>query len=223
MMEEQFRVVEIFQSINGEGTRAGQLAVFVRFQGCNLSCSYCDTAWANQADAPVTQMTAEQIYQAVKETGIRNVTLTGGEPLLQKGIKQLLLLLSEDETLSVEIETNGSVDLKPFAQMENRPLFTMDYKLPGSGMEARMRIENFEYLSEKDTVKFVTGTKDLERIRQIIEEFSLVERCQVILSPVFGEIEPVELVEFLLKYKYNHVRMQLQLHKLIWDSQARGV
>ena len=157
----KFKVVEIFESINGEGTRAGQLAVFVRFQGCNLSCSYCDTAWANTVDAEFTWMTETEIYDRIKRTEIKNVTLTGGEPLLREGIGSLLEILTADEELSVEIETNGSVSLKDFAKLKNRPVFTMDYKLPGSGMENKMCVDNFSLLAPQDTVKFVAERNDL--------------------------------------------------------------
>ena len=101
-----YRVAELFSSINGEGTRAGQLAVFVRFQGCNLACAFCDTKWANEADAPCREMTAEEIVQEIRRTGIVNVTLTGGEPLLQTGIGELLERLGREPDLRVEIETN---------------------------------------------------------------------------------------------------------------------
>ena len=107
-----YNVVEKFVSINGESKFAGQLAVFIRFRGCNLNCVYCDTKWANTADAPAEQMTKEEIYDYIKSTGVRNVTLTGGEPLLQKGIQELLEYLAKDKNIRIEIETNGSVDIK---------------------------------------------------------------------------------------------------------------
>jgi 7-carboxy-7-deazaguanine synthase len=107
------KVVEKFVSINGEGTRAGELAVFIRFKGCNLACSYCDTMWANEKDCPFTEMSQEEILDYVKSTGVKNVTLTGGEPLLQEGVDRLIDLLL-DSDLRVEIETNGAVDLRPF-------------------------------------------------------------------------------------------------------------
>ena len=113
-MERTYEVVEHFVSINGEGPLAGQLAVFVRFKGCNLSCLYCDTKWANVPDVPARVMTAEEIHQAIMETGVRNVTLTGGEPLDRPYIAELLEKLAADHLLHVEIETNGSVSLAPF-------------------------------------------------------------------------------------------------------------
>ena len=101
------RVAEKFISINGEGTRAGELAVFIRFQGCNLRCSYCDTMWANEPDCPYEEMSPEEICDYVAGTGITNCTLTGGEPLLQRDMKQLVRLLIDQCGCRVEIETNG--------------------------------------------------------------------------------------------------------------------
>lgn len=219
----KFKVAEIFESINGEGTRAGQTAVFVRFQGCNLSCSYCDTAWANAKDAEFIWMTETEIYDRIKKTGIKNVTLTGGEPLLREGIYSLLKILTGDEELSVEIETNGSISLETFTRLENRPIFTMDYKLPGSGMESRMCTGNFSLLAPQDTVKFVAGREDLGTIKEILEKYPLIGKCHIYISPVFEEIEPAEIVEFLLENRYNGVNLQLQLHKIIWDPEKRGV
>lgn len=219
-----YKVVEKFLSINGEGRRAGQLATFVRFKGCNLNCEYCDTKWANAKDASYTEMSAEEIYQYIKSTGSKNCTLTGGEPLLQENIRELLELLSEDRELRVEIETNGSVDLRPFADIDNPPSFTMDYKLAGSGMEETMFLQNFDILTEKDTVKFVVSSvKDLEKSKDIIEKYNLTKKCGVYLSPVFGKIEPVTMVEFLINNKMNDVNIQLQLHKIIWSPDTKGV
>ena len=220
----KFQVVETFVSINGEGRRAGELAVFIRFLGCNLNCSYCDTRWANESDAKFRWMSEEDIYQYVKETGVRNVTLTGGEPLLRPGMDSLLKKLLGDSRLRVEIETNGSVDLTPFANLPIRPSFTMDYKLAGSGMEDKMNRKNFSLLTSEDTVKFVTGSReDLERSAQIIAEEKLLERTAIYFSPVFGKIEPEEIVNFLIERKLNDVRVQLQLHKFIWDPDKKGV
>lgn len=219
------RVAEKFISINGEGTRAGELAVFVRFAGCNLRCSYCDTMWANEPGCPYEEMSPAQICDYVRSTGIRNVTLTGGEPLLQKDMGELIGLLTTDCGVRVEIETNGAVDLRPFAQIpEGRPSFTMDYKLPSSGCEGQMLTGNFSVLQAQDTVKFVSGSReDLERAAEIIEEYGLLDRCYVYFSPVFGKIEPAEIVEFMLENKLNKARIQIQIHKVIWDPNARGV
>ena len=219
------RVAEKFISINGEGTRAGELAVFVRFTGCNLRCSYCDTMWANEPGCPYEEMSPAQICEYVRSTGIKNVTLTGGEPLLQKDMDKLISLLISECGVRVEIETNGAVDLRPFAELpEGRPLFTMDYKLPSSGYEDRMITENFGVLEAEDTVKFVSGSlADLERAGEIIEKYGLLDRCHVYFSPVFGRIEPVEIVDFMLNKRLNKARIQIQMHKVIWDPNERGV
>ena len=219
-----YKVVEIFESINGEGKKAGQLALFIRFQKCNLNCSYCDTKWANSDDSPYTLMNLEELYKKVVESGIKNVTITGGEPLLQENIEIFLKKLAENPEINIEIETNGSINLKRVGEIKNAPSFTMDYKLPKSNMEKFMDLENFKYLKEKDTVKFVVSNiDDLERAREIIEKYSLVEKCAVYISPVFGKIELSFMVDFMKKYKMNGVNMQLQIHKIIWDPETKGV
>ena len=218
------RVAEKFISINGEGVRAGELAVFVRFQGCNLACHYCDTKWALAKDCPCEEMSPEQIHAYIKSTGIKNVTLTGGEPLLHKDMDWLLAILLADQDLRVEIETNGAVNLRKFCACPGRPVFTMDYKLPSSGYEKSMVLSNFELLSPDDTVKFVSGsTEDLEKAYQIIQEYDLLRKCHVYFSPVFGDIEPVEIVNFMMDHKLNEARLQIQMHKVIWHPDKRGV
>ena len=218
------QVVEKFISINGEGRRCGQLATFIRFAGCNLNCGYCDTAWANDRKVAFDPMTAEEVYAYIKETQVTNVTLTGGEPLLQQDMGELLELLSQDPELYVEIETNGSVLLSKFSDLENPPSFTMDYKLPSSGMERMMALENFDYLTDKDTVKFVSGSMaDLEKARELINKYKLTEKTCIFISPVFGEIELESIVDFMKDNQMNGVNMQVQLHKIIWDPNERGV
>lgn len=219
----KYQVVEIFDSINGEGMRAGELAVFVRMKGCNLRCSYCDTTWAYEEQAPCEILTEEEICERIVAKGIHNVTLTGGEPLLQPQIEVLLARLSET-ALRIEIETNGSVPVSKYRTLENPPSFTFDYKLPGSGMEAHMCLENFQNITPEDTVKFVVSDQsDLLRAEKIMEKYDLPSRCHVILSPVFGRIEPKDIVEVMREHLWNDVRLQLQLHKLIWDPEQRGV
>lgn len=220
---QSYSVAEKFVSINGEGTKAGELAVFLRFCSCNLNCSFCDTRWANSEEAPTEQMTLRQLTDYVKSTGVKNVTLTGGEPLLQENIAQLIIDLGKLGA-AVEIETNGSIPLKDFTALPYRPNFTMDYKLPGSGMEKFMRLENFSYLTATDTVKFVIGDlHDMERALDVIRIFDLAARCFVYLSPVFGKIRSDAIVDFMKEHTLNRVRLQLQLHKYIWDVNQRGV
>ena len=214
-------VVEKFVSINGEGAHAGELAAFIRFKGCNLNCSYCDTSWANQPGAVFKAASVEELSEWVREVNVNNVTLTGGEPLLQTEIGALVEALKD---YRVEIETNGSVSLAGLAESCCRPVFTMDYKLPSSGMEAHMNSANFELLNRHDSVKFVVGSEaDLIRAAEIIEEFSLIGKCHVYFSSVFGKIEPARIVEFMTENNLNGTRIQLQLHKFIWDLEKRGV
>lgn len=219
-----FNVAEKFISINGEGTKAGQLAVFIRFAGCNLNCNYCDTAWANHKNVPAHAMTEFEIYDYVKATGVKNVTLTGGEPLLRTDIDKLLRILSSDKNIHVEIETNGSIDLREFCDISDNISFTVDYKLPGSGMEQYMLLDNFSGRDMHDTVKFVVSSvDDLDKAKEIIEKYSLVEQCNVYISPVFGRIEPSQIVEYMKDNKMNDVTLQLQMHKIIWDPDRKGV
>lgn len=225
-----YQVVEKFVSINGEGQNAGKIAAFIRFAGCNLNCSFCDTKWANEEAVPCTEETAEEIVDYIKEKNVRFVTLTGGEPLLREGMAELTRALLEIEGLTIEYETNGSVSLAEMDAIrraknaEDRVLFTMDYKLLVSGMEEHMKKDNFAHLLPKDTVKFVVGSmEDLERMRKIIKAHELSYKCGLYVSPVFGKIEPADIVDYIIANELNEVTMQLQMHKFIWDPDKRGV
>jgi 7-carboxy-7-deazaguanine synthase len=224
------KLAESFISINGEGVRAGELALFLRFTGCNLSCSYCDTRWANEAGCRYEEKSVEELVGYVSSSVIKNVTLTGGEPMLQRELPDLVEGLLGLQGTRVEIETNGAVPLDKVARLRSiegtsgRLSFTMDYKLPSSGCEADMLTDNFRLLGQEDTVKFVSGSRDdLERAADIISEYDLTKRCHVYISPVFGKIDPQVIVDFMKEKKMNDVRLQLQLHKLIWEPDRRGV
>ncbi|OPJ57074.1 putative 7-carboxy-7-deazaguanine synthase QueE [Alkalithermobacter paradoxus] len=220
-----YKIVEKFVSINGEGDLSGQLSVFIRFAMCNLECSYCDTLWANDKNVKYELMNGKDIYEYIKSTKIKNITLTGGEPLIQEGILELVDFISQDSELNIEIETNGSVDISKVASLnKNNIKFTMDYKLDSSNMRNKMNIDNFKYIRNCDTVKFVVGDcDDLSVTKSIIEEYGLVNKCKVYISPVFGKIEPSEIVEFMKGNKMNGVTLQIQLHKIIWEPHKRGV
>lgn len=219
-----YKVAERFVSINGESLRAGEIAVFIRFAGCNLNCGYCDTKWANAEDTEYESLSKEEIYDYIKRTEITNVTLTGGEPLVQDGIDELLLTLAMDETLHIEVETNGSVDIAEFKALTDRISYTLDYKLPDSGMEAFMCLSNYNYIDKKDVVKFVAGSPaDLQRAREIMYTYGLDVKTNVYISPVFGKLEPADIVDFMLENNMNGIRLQLQMHKLIWSPETRGV
>lgn len=218
----EYDVVEHFISINGEGKRAGQLALFIRLKGCNLACGYCDTKWANEACCEAQKMTEGELEGLVLDSKVRNVTITGGEPLCRGNMEVLLKRLSQIPDINIEIETNGSIDLSKY-RFDNVS-FTMDYKLPSSGMEDKMHLGNFKLLGREDTVKFVIGDKnDLICAKAVMEKYSLVDKVAIYFSPVFGDISPREIVEFMLDNKLNGVNFQLQLHKYIWDPDKRGV
>lgn len=229
-------VAERFVSINGEGACAGKLAAFIRFTGCNLRCGYCDTMWANVPGAAAKGETPEQLAAWVRQTGVECVTLTGGEPVLQPLLPQLVeLLLVEpgpcERGLRVEIETNGAADLGELAALRARVgdaapgalSFTVDWKLPSSGMEQRMLPANFRLLDTRDTVKFVCGQGDLPRALEVARQLDLPGRVPVYLSPCFGDIEPARIVEFMQENQMTWATAQVQLHKVIWPDVERGV
>lgn len=223
-----YAVAEKFLSINGEGLFAGLPAAFIRFRGCNLRCSYCDTAWAQTESCPAEIMNETEILDYIRSTSAVCCTLTGGEPVLRDGFDGLCRLLLTEDGLRTEIETNGSADLKALAELrrcnEDKLSFTMDWKLPSSGMESKMLDSNFDCLTLTDSVKFVCGSyDDLIRAREIIVKYGLYGKCQTIFSGVYGKIRPDEIVQFILDNRLNKSRFQLQLHKFIWDPEKRGV
>ena len=210
------QITEIFHSIQGESSRAGLPCTFVRLTACNLRCQWCDTTYSFYGG---TKMTLEQIMQQIEYFGCRLVEITGGEPLLQPAVHGLI---SRFLTLgkTVLIETSGSVDISP---VDARAILIYDIKCPDSGMEDRNRWENIGLLKPIDEVKFVVGSKeDYEWSKCIIEKYQLVDRHQVLFSPVFGKIKPKELATWLLEDSLN-ARLQIQLHKLLWSPQTRGV
>lgn len=215
------KLVELFTSINGEGKEAGKLAVFIRFPGCNLHCSYCDTMWANKADVEVKEYTLEEILTYVKASGAKQVTVTGGEPLLQKDCNDLFKGLHSID-VNIEIETNGSVPLGKTIKQNPYVTFTMDYKMPSSKMEEHMEHNNFQLLRPQDTLKMVCGSElDLLKVLEILPQID--RSVSVFLSPVFGRIDPARMVEFMMEHKLVDVKLQLQLHKFIWDPNQTGV
>lgn len=219
-----FPIIEQFLSVDGEGPTAGRLAAFVRFQGCNLRCSWCDTTYSFEQENVTAYRTAEEIYKIIKESGASCVTLTGGEPLLQPEIGSLLKILNEDDSLLTHIETNGSVDITPFVEEFPNLCFIVDYKLKGSNMTAQMNENNLTAVRPVDTYKFVVSSlRDLQQATDVIRKNRLCEKTQVFFSPVLGKIEPAEIVEFMKTERLDKVRLQLQLHKIIWDPAQKGV
>lgn len=221
----EYNVIEKFISINGEGLHSGQLAVFIRFFGCNLRCAYCDSKYSYDKDEKVEVLTEQEIIDYLATTGIKNVTLTGGEPLIQKGIAELIEHIC-NEGYDVEIETNGTQDISQLSKLECRPSFTLDYKThcAGSDLYKAMKTENYQYLTKADCVKFVVADQqDMEDMRKVCEDFKLLEKTNVFVSPCFGQIPLPGIVAYMQSHKLNGVRMQIQLHKVVWDAAARGV
>ena len=221
-------LAEKFISINGEGIFAGYPAVFIRFAGCNLNCSYCDTKWANSFDDDINffKESDKDITSYIKESGINHITLTGGEPLLQKNINELINMILEDDDKIIEIETNGSIDISNVLNKDfsDRIVITMDYKTPSSKEEEKMFLDNLYKIRKNDTIKFVSGSlEDLEKVKYIIKKYNLEKKCSLFISPVFGKIDPKDIVDFIIKNKLNSVRLQLQLHKFIWEPNKKGV
>lgn len=220
------KVVEIFHSIEGEGLRAGLPATFIRLYGCNLNCSYCDSRYACEGDE-FEEMTIVDIVKEVQQIGCPNVTITGGEPLIHHGIEELVSILSCNQ-FQVNIETNGSGSLKDFSDrigsFHVTPyFFTMDWKCLSSNMSSKMLEENIYQLSHKDVLKFVVGCKeDLIQMKQFIKSHTITTN-NIYVSPVFGKIEPSEIVEFIKSEKLWDVRLQLQIHKFVWPAAKRGV
>jgi 7-carboxy-7-deazaguanine synthase len=210
------QITEIFHSIQGESSRVGQPCVFVRLTGCPLRCTWCDTEYAFHGGET---MSLETILERVQSYECSLVEVTGGEPLHQPGALVLLQKLC-DAGYQVMIETSGTFDI---SAIDSRVSIIMDVKCPGSGMTDRMRWANMEHLSHKDEVKFVLKDQaDYEWAKDIIKRYSLGERCAVLFSPVFGSLDLQPLAEWILSDRLP-VRFQLQLHKLIWDPETRGV
>ena len=211
---DRLRITEIFLSLQGEARDSGRPTVFVRLTGCPLRCGYCDTAYAFHGGE---WRSIDQIVAQVRELGARHVCVTGGEPLAQKRCIELLRRLC-DEGLSVSLETSGAIDV---SQVDARVSRVVDVKTPGSGEEPRNLWTNLPLLTAHDQLKFVLcGRADYEWARAKIAEHAMHERCDVILSPSFGQVDPTELAQWMIDDRIP-ARMQLQLHKLLWGD-ARG-
>lgn len=211
------KVVEIFNSIEGEGKRAGLPCTFIRLYGCNLRCSYCDTRYACEGDN-YQVMSVEEILDAVNCIGCKAVTITGGEPLIHSGIKDLLKELSSQH-YDINVETNGSQE--PVYYGPNIT-YTVDFKTFSSGMSDKMNDRAFRLIDHKDVVKFVVG--DVNDLNQALEVMERTEcTAQVYVSPIFGKIEAKDIVEYIKAHKLWSWKVQLQLHKYIWNPEERGV
>ena len=215
--EKTLTINEIYHSIQGESTWAGEPCVFVRLTFCDLRCTYCDTEYAFYGGK---KQTLAEIVAAVAEFQCSLVEITGGEPLLQKNVLPLMTMLA-DGGHTVLLETSGAHDISGVDPRVHR---IMDLKTPGSGESARNLFSNIEHLTKRDEVKFVIGSReDYDWSREQVQRFALPQRCRTVLfSPIFGRIDPREIVEWILADKLP-VRFQLQMHKFIWAPTQRGV
>lgn len=207
----KLRVYEIFHSLQGESSRVGLPTVFVRLTGCPMRCVYCDTEYAFSGGG---NMTLDEIMEKVASYGTKYVTVTGGEPLAQKPCLDLLKMLC-DAGYEVSLETGGAIDT---IGVDARVAVILDVKTPGSGEMENNVWTNLEHLKPKDEVKFVLcDRQDYDWAKQLLAERAISEKCSVLFSPVYSQVSPTELAEWILQDKLP-VRMQVQLHKILWGE-----
>ncbi len=206
------RITEIFHSLQGETSRVGLPTVFIRLTGCPLRCTYCDTAYAFTGGQ---NMSVSEILKQVAGYAPRYITVTGGEPLAQKNCPLLLRELC-DAGYQVSLETSGALDI---AVVDARVMHVVDIKTPGSNEVEKNRWENLPLLTRHDEIKFVLRDQaDYHWAKQIMQQHHLAEKCAVLFSPVHGELNATQLAEWILRDRLP-VRLQIQLHKLLWDNQ----
>ncbi len=206
------RITEIFLSLQGESRSVGFPTVFVRLTGCPLRCQYCDTAYAFHGGETLT---LDEIMRRIADYGVRHITVTGGEPLAQKGCLPLLQRLCDDH-YEVSLETSGAIAVD---EVDGRVCKVMDFKTPGSGEAAKNRFANVEHLTAGDQVKFVICDRaDYEWAKQIMAEYKLGERCEVLFSPSAQQLHARELADWIVADRLP-VRFQIQLHKYLWGDE----
>lgn len=205
------RITEIFYSLQGESTKVGLPSVFIRLTGCPLRCQYCDTAYAFSGGA---MQSISTILAKIESYRCQHICVTGGEPLAQPNCISLLTQLC-DADYQVSLETSGARDI---ALIDKRVMIIMDIKTPGSGESHMNMLSNLAYLKPDDQIKFVLcNRQDYEWAQQLIQEYRLTERVQVLFSPSWKELNPTELADWIVKDQLP-VRFQLQLHKVLWND-----
>ena len=205
-------VNEIFYSIQGESLSSGLPTIFIRLTGCPLRCQYCDTSYAFTEGK---KKSFEKIIEEIKKYKCMNVTITGGEPLSQKNTKDFINILISD-SYNVSVETSNAVSIK---NINDAAIIVLDIKTPDSNESDKNLIENYKFLKKCDQIKFVICSKsDYQWAKDYINKYELNEICNIIMSPSFGEMDIQMLAEFMLKDNLP-VRLQTQLHKLIWNDQ----
>ena len=214
-------VVELFSSIDGEGRRQGLLTTFLRLHDCNIRCSYCDTLYSYGPNSTFENINVQDVANRIEELGNYRITITGGEPLLQEVEVMELIdeLAKRNENYDINIETNGTI--VPSFHRSNT-WFTYDYKTPSSLAEEYVDIDIFKVATERDIIKFVVGSlEDLDAMRRVIVTYPT--KGQIYVSPVWGRIEGATIIDYMKAYNLQDVRFQLQIHKFIWDPNAKGV
>jgi 7-carboxy-7-deazaguanine synthase len=214
-MDNSLRITEIFHSLQGETNTVGIPTVFIRLTGCPLRCVYCDTAYAFTGGK---KMSISDIIAQVEQYNCQYITVTGGEPLAQPACLEFMRQLL-DKGYSVSLETSGALDV---SGVDPRVVKVMDIKTPSSSEMGKNRYANINYLTAQDQIKFVIGDdEDYHWSKAIITEYNLLNRCEILFSPVMGQQNPTELAEKILSDKLP-VRFQIQLHKLLWgDAQGK--
>ncbi len=211
----QLKIFEIFYSLQGESSRVGLPTIFIRLSGCPMRCHYCDTAYAFQGGS---MMNIEDIMGSIKKYDTRFVTVTGGEPLAQKEVLNLLKALA-DRDYEVSLETGGGLSIK---EVDPRIKIILDIKTPESGEEKKNDWENLTLIHLKDEIKFVLCSReDYEWAKKILEQYNLTKKCSVLFSPVYQVLDATDLGNWILKDQLP-VRMQIQLHKFLW-GEKQGV
>lgn len=207
----RLRITEIFYSLQGEALTVGCPTIFIRLTGCPLRCGYCDTEYAFTGGQWMEQ---EEVLKAISAYNTPYVTVTGGEPLAQKNCLPLLTALC-DAGYRVSLETSGALDM---TGVDSRVVKVMDLKTPGSGEVERNRFENIDLLGEHDLVKFVICDEpDYQWAKAMLEKYQLADKCSVLFSPGFNELKATDLADWVLRDQLP-VRMQLQLHKILWGN-----
>jgi 7-carboxy-7-deazaguanine synthase len=217
LQENTLNIIEIYRSVQGETHLSGLPTLFIRTAACNLRCSWCDTPYSFGRGKPMKQ---SDILKEVADSGLKYICVTGGEPLLQKEIFQLMKLLC-DQGYTVSLETGGSLDTQP---VDKRVITILDVKCPGSCMDKKNYWQNLNQLRSHDEVKFVLlDRSDYEFAKEIIEKYRLNEMVNPpLLSPVHGELDPKDLIDWIIEDQLC-VRLNLQMHKYIWDPKKQGV
>ncbi|HJV45338.1 MAG TPA: radical SAM protein [Bacillota bacterium] len=224
-------MVEIFQTVEGEGLKAGFPTTFVRLYNCNLRCTWCDTKYSYAPFTPEFYGTIEEITGKVRAFANPSICLTGGEPLMhgEKSLALIEALAEIDFVQDIHVETNGSIDLLPFDKLRksnphcmNKVRFIMDYKLASSGEKDRMILSNFSLLEDQDEIKFVVGSnEEFQEAGEVIDRY--YRQGQILFSPVWDVLPPAELVSLLLHSPYKGAKLSLQTHKYIWHPDKKGV